>query len=113
MRGITRRQLEMLTHISAGGSDGDLDFDQLLDKMSWTPSKESAQFMIRAAVEKGHILKLAELQLRRGRRRVCYQLTREGRLALDPRGSLPTPGVSPEASGIPEIDVSSYLPIRG
>jgi hypothetical protein len=112
MRGVTKHQMEMLGHIRTGGPDGDLDFDQLLDKLSWVPSKESAQFTIRAAVVKGFIMKLPELQLRRGRNRVCYRLTKEGGSVLDPRGYTPSPEVKSgvpgfECSGSLDLDVSS------
>lgn len=85
MKGITRLQIELLDHVCKGGPNGDLDFDQLLDLLSWTPSKESAQFTIRSVVGKGLLFKLPDLQLRRGRKRVCYRLTREGECLLDPR----------------------------
>lgn len=88
MKGLTKRQVELLLHVKKGGADDLLDFDQLLDLLSWVPSKESAQFTIRPLVRRG-LLSKAELQLRRGRKRVCYQLTEAGKLALDPRGPLP------------------------
>lgn len=88
MKGLTKRQIELLLHVKRGGSDGLLDFDQLLDLLSWVPSKESAQFTIRPLVRRGFLEK-AGLQLRRGRKRVCYQLTEVGEQALDPRGGLP------------------------
>lgn len=100
MKGLTKRQFELLQHVKEGGKDGLLDFDQLLDLLSWAPSKESAQFTIRALIGKGLLLKAGDLQLRRGRKRVCYELTEEGRKALDPRGSLPV--------GKPEVSV--WLP---
>ena len=85
MKGVTKLQIELLEHVGAGGPDGDLDFDQLLDLLSWSPTKESAQFTIRSVVGKGLLLKLPELQLRRGRKRVCYRLTWTGECLLDPR----------------------------
>lgn len=88
MRGLTKNQIELLQHVQAGGPDGTLDFDQLLDLLSWTPSKEATQFTIRACIKKGLMEKAGELQLRRGRRRMTYQLTEEGRRALDPRPAL-------------------------
>lgn len=86
MKGVTAYQLETLTHIASGNPDGDgpIDFDRLLDKMSWLPTKQSAQFVIRALVSKKLILKLGT-QMRRGRHRVCFQVTEEGKRVLDPR----------------------------
>lgn len=85
MRGLTRRQFELLQHLKKGGPDGLLDLDQLLDLLSWIPSKESVQFTIRAMVRKGLIVKEEQLRLRRGRHRVCYRLTQAGEKVLDPR----------------------------
>lgn len=67
MMGVTRYQLELLTTLShREASTGRLtDFDQLLESLSWMPSKESAQFTIRAMVAKGFIAK-APLESRRG-----------------------------------------------
>lgn len=89
MRGLTAYQIEILQLVLAGGEGGaPLDFDQLLERLSWKPSKEAAQFSIRAVVAKGLLAK-GELELRRGRRRVLYALTEEGHLALDPRSTPP------------------------
>ena len=51
--------------------------DQLLEKLSWQPTKEAAQFTIRAAVTKKLIAKTERLILRRGRKRVCYEVASE------------------------------------
>lgn len=83
MKGITRHQIEALGLIA--GSRDPIDLDQLLPKLSWEPSKEAAQFTIRALVTKGMVEKLP-LKLRRGRLRVSYQMTPKGSLVLDPRG---------------------------
>jgi hypothetical protein len=93
MKGLTGYQLEVLTLAAAGNpvGTGPIDFDQLLDRLSWTPSKQSAQFTIRACISKG-VLEKTDRVMRRGRLRVCYQLTEKGRLALDPRGPVPVPG---------------------
>lgn len=87
MKGVTPYQLEIIQKLAAiEKKTGKLpDFDQLLAELSWTPSKESAQFPIRAVITKG-LVKKAPLEFRRGRKRVCYQLTESGRLVLDPRG---------------------------
>ena len=88
MKGVTRNQVEILTYVKQGGPDGSIDFDQLLDLLSWMPTKESAQFTIRSLVRKGYLLKEPELVPRRGRKRVCYRLSREGSLLLDPRSDV-------------------------
>lgn len=88
LRGLTRNQTELLTLVKAGGPDGHLDFDQLLDELSWTPTKEAAQFTIRALIKKGVLEKLPELEFRRSRNRICYRLTAEGFRVFDPRSVL-------------------------
>jgi hypothetical protein len=100
MKGVTEHQFEMLQHVAKGGPNGLLDFDQLLDLLSWMPTKAASQFTIRALVKKGLMLK-GELELRRGRRRVLYSMTPDGKLALDPRpvpaaeeGESPGPGLA-------------------
>lgn len=85
MRGVTPYQLEILTHVRGASEDESLDFDQLLERLSWRPSKESAQFTIRATITKGLLEKKPDLELRRGRKRVCYRLTAEGVRVFDPR----------------------------
>jgi hypothetical protein len=84
MKGITPYQLEILQHVAAADVAEPIDFDTLLAKLSWQPKKESAQFPIRACVTKGFLRK-TELKLRRGRLRVCYEVTHEGLRVLDPR----------------------------
>ena len=89
MRGITKNQLELLHFVidcEAGGAMADLD--QIIDKMSWEPTKESIQFTIRAMVGKSFIEK-SGLQSRRGRNRVCFKVSIKGKQVLDPRGLLP------------------------
>lgn len=103
MKGLTKRQFELLGHVKTGGADGLLDFDQLLDLLSWIPSKESAQFTIRALVGKGLLVK-AELQLRRGRKRVCYDLTLEGKAVFDPR-VLPVVEKKEVSVFLPEVEI--------
>lgn len=97
---LTVYQAELLETVGKGdpvGQPGDpIDFDQLLDSLSWNPTKASAHFSIRALVRRNLLLKLPELRLRRGRMRVCFQLTDAGKAALDPRLELnnPLPGDS-------------------
>lgn len=103
MKGVTPYQLEILQHVAAAPAEEPIDFDQLLDKLSWRPSKESAQFPIRSLVAKGFVKK-GSLSLRRGRQRVTYLLTEKGKKLLDPRlgsgkGDSSTPGASSNVSG--------------
>lgn len=102
MKGVTPYQLEILKHVAKGTAEAPVDFDELLEALSWKPTKQSAQFTIRALITK-KLLEKTGLQLRRGRKRVCYRLTREGRLVLDPR---PEP-VSKPLPFIPELSVEA------
>lgn len=83
MKGVTRHQLEVLKLAQAASAP--IDLDQLLPVLSWEPSKEAAQFTIRALVKKQMLEKLP-LTLRRGRLRVSFRVTGKGGLVLDPRG---------------------------
>lgn len=117
MKGITPYQLEVLRHVAAAPGDAPLDFDQLLEKLSWQPTKEAAQFTIRAAVTKKLIAKTERLILRRGRKRVCYEVASEGVLVLDPRKANPVTSGAVEAPlGVEKVVsdfVSSALPDPG
>jgi len=84
MKGLTRYQFEALRHIADPGLAVSIDFDQLLDKLSWQPSKQSAQFIIRALIAKKLILKVGT-EMRRGRHRVVFKPTFEGLRVMDPR----------------------------
>ena len=86
MKGVTRYQAEILSKLKGlESSTGKLvDLDQLLEQLSWSPSKESVQFTIRALIQKGYIEKMP-VETRRGRNRVCYRLTEGGMKVLDPR----------------------------
>lgn len=105
MRGITDKQLETLQLVARGArapAVGLIDFDQLLEELSWKPTKQSAQFTIRALITKGLIAKSGPL-LRRGRQRVVYQMTEDGKLVLDPRPA-PIPRPLPF---IPELSMEA------
>lgn len=105
MKGVTPYQLEILQHLTAlQAKTGQLaDFDQLLERLSWKPTKASAQFTIRALIGKGLVEK-APLQSRRGRNRVCYSLTEDGKLALDPRRPEPIKSSAEAELFNPELD---------
>lgn len=88
MRGITKNQHELLNAVLAGsaaptpGDGGAIDFDRLLEALSWCPSKPAAHFSIRALQRRGFLEKLGQLQSRRGRLRVCFAVTEAGLAAL-------------------------------
>lgn len=103
MKGVTPYQLEMLQAVGGAPEGAPIDFDSLLEKLSWKPKKESAQFTIRACITKGLMVK-TDLQLRRGRLRVCYELTEDGKRVLDPR-----PSVSADRSEMTEEVVPGGL----
>jgi hypothetical protein len=94
MRRLTANQVELLSFVRApapatAADHGHIDFDQMLDAMSWQPSKQAAHFSIRALQKRGLLEKLPGLQLRRGRHRVCFRVTEAGLKALN--GSVPEP----------------------
>lgn len=86
---LTTYQLELLMLVRDGNPNqeegGAIDFDQLLEMLSWKPTKASCHFSIRALVRRGMLEKTPELMLRRGRQRVGFRLTEAGRVAIDPR----------------------------
>lgn len=96
---ITPYQQEILDLVRAGDPDGTpdgIDLDQILDRASWTPSKQSLQFVIRALIRKGLVCKNGTFG-RRGRQRVCFALASAGKFAYDPR--------EPAAPAEAEVDV--------
>ena len=116
MKGLTPYQLEILENVRADqAAGGCVDLDQLLDRLSWHPSKQSLQFTIRALIAKKVIAK-TDFIVRRGRKRVCFVLTPEGQAVFDPRG----PAAAPEAPerpadppAAPAPEVSETLPPGG
>lgn len=84
---LTIKQLEILSIVLGGNPDphrpGDalVDMDQLLERLSYEPTKQSLQFSIRALVKRGLIDKGPEVS-RRGRRRITFSLTQKGREML-------------------------------
>jgi hypothetical protein len=98
MKGVTKYQLEVLGLISQiNKKSGQFaDLDQILNAVSWAPSKESFQFVVRAIITKGLAEKMP-MEVRRNRSRVCYRLTRSGILTLDPRAVFEPVAESEEA----------------
>lgn len=76
---LTTKQLELLAVIGARNPDGGAtDLDQILERLSYHPTKQSLQFSIRALISHGLIQKDAP-EKRRGRTRTLISLTEQGR----------------------------------
>lgn len=108
MKGITPYQVEILTLMFSASKVTDrlLDFDQILGRLSWKPSKDSAQFTFRALVSKKMIEK-APRESRRGRVRVCYRLTLEGMKVLDPRITEAKTGTGKAETGTKKVETGT------
>jgi hypothetical protein len=101
LRGLTAYQLELLGYVRAGIDGKCVDLDQLLERLSWKPTKQSLQFTIRALISKGVLMK-ADPEVRRGRKRVCFALTLAGRSVFDPRGPAVADSTDAREVGDPE-----------
>ncbi len=78
MKTVTPKQVEILKLIIRANSDGSLiDLDQLLERASYKPTKQSIQFTIRQLVEKRYIEKRNPV-VRRGSLRIVYSPTMQG-----------------------------------
>ena len=100
IRGLTKYQFELLTAVRDSQAKGyDADLDQLLECLSWEPTKASIQFSIRALMKKDLLAKTG-FQTRRGRKRICFQLGKEGAAIFDPRGAAPA---APKTASVPGI----------
>lgn len=76
---LTTKQLELIKIIAAGNPDGTIaDLDEVMERLSYKPSKESLQFSIRALIAHGLIIK-AGSEKRRLRRRVLIGPTELGK----------------------------------
>ncbi|MCY1200477.1 hypothetical protein D9M72_119070 [compost metagenome] len=94
MQGVTKYQIEILEAVKKHKDAGrHIDLDELLDSLSWAPTKQSLQFSIRALIAKRMICKVGT-EVRRGRKRVCFDLDLEGVRVFDPRAGDPVPGLS-------------------
>lgn len=79
---ITAKQMEILRLIRRGNPDESfIDLDQLLERLSYRPSKASMQFSIRALIKRGLIEK-KDLEVRRGAKRITFCLTPKGYRAI-------------------------------
>lgn len=78
MRNLSAKQAEILTLIVRMNTDGTfLDLDQLIEKLSYNPTKEALQFSIRHLVSRGLIEK-KEPELRRNAKRRILAPTMHG-----------------------------------
>lgn len=75
---LTTKQKEILTHVIEANVDGStIDMDQLLSRLSYTPTKQALHFSLRFLNEKG-CLEKAGLDKRRGRSRMTIVPTALG-----------------------------------
>jgi hypothetical protein len=109
LRGVTAYQMEILTAVQRCAGEGfDMDLDQLVDTLSWQPTKQSLQFSIRALIAKRMLTKTG-FQVRRGRKRVCFRLDSEGLAVLDPRGVAPAAAPTGPGSLVPGVSTDLVL----
>lgn len=78
MRVMSAKQREVLTCVVRANPDGTwLDLDQLLDKLTYAPTKPALQFTVRQLIERGFIEKKPE-EFRRGYERRVLAPTMKG-----------------------------------
>jgi DNA-binding MarR family transcriptional regulator len=85
---LTNKQVALLKVIVEGnghveGKFSPCDLDQIIERVSYHPSKDSLQFSIRKLIEKGAITK-SGFERRRDRRRVLIAPTKLGRQLMQP-----------------------------
>jgi DNA-binding MarR family transcriptional regulator len=79
---LTAKQIELLSVIGKRNEDGGAtDLDQILERLSYKPTKQSLQFSIRALIAHGLIQKDAP-EKRRGRTRTLISLTKQGQTMM-------------------------------
>lgn len=72
---LTAKQIEVIRVVAAGNPDGSVaDLDEIIDRVSYKPTKQAIQFSIRALIEHGLIEKVGT-DNRRGRRRTLIAAT--------------------------------------
>ena len=88
-RQLTANQKELLKVVYAGNRDDngatEIDLDQLIESLSWQPTKQAIHFSIRALTRRGLLEKNPERVLRRERKRVTFRVTQQALTFLDPR----------------------------
>lgn len=76
---LTQKQLELLSIISKANPDGSpTDLNEIIERLSYKPTKEAVQFSIRALIAHELIEKVGS-DNRRGRRRVLISCTSMGK----------------------------------
>lgn len=84
---LTAKQIEQMKVITTGNADGSpVDLDQILERLSYKPSKQSYQFSLRALIKHGLVEK-GPRETRRGRERQTITPTGLGS-AMFPKPSL-------------------------
>jgi hypothetical protein len=78
---LTTKQLHIMRIVLAGNGIEDgkfvpIDLDQLIERVTYAPTKEAMQFSVRFLVKKGMMFK-SGFANRRGRKRVLYTPTEE------------------------------------
>lgn len=80
---LTDKQTELLQVVNTGNPDGSrVDMRQLLERLSYSPSRDSTQFVIRRLVSKGVMIKAEPERRDGGHRRACYEVTELGKKIL-------------------------------
>lgn len=75
---LTSKQIELLQLIRDANTDGSsIDLDQLLERVSYKPSKQSIQFSLRALIAH-NLIKKGPNEKRRNRTRAIIMLTELG-----------------------------------
>ena len=78
MKSLTLKQMEALNFIVRGNPDGSfVDLDQMLERVSYRPTKAAFQFTIRTLIERGLIEKKGP-EYRRAAKRIIYAPTMAG-----------------------------------
>lgn len=71
---LTAKQIELLQIIKNANPDGTLvDLDQLIERTTYAPSKQSMQFSVRALIARG-LIKKAGQEKRRERSRILFEI---------------------------------------
>lgn len=78
MKSLSPKQVEIIKVLGRANPDGSFcDFDQLLERLSYKPTKDSAHFSIRALEKRGLVEKKPR-ESRRGQSRRILALTIAG-----------------------------------
>jgi len=93
---LTAKQIELLRVINQGNTDGSpTDLDEVIERVSYKPTKQSIQFSIRALIAHGLIEK-GTGEKRRGRVRAIIKITPAGATIMGAKTAGPSFVVSEE-----------------